>query len=183
VTRVDTVNGTKKSSPDLGEWAMAITATGSDVWVGHARYAAISIVNKAQLTVEKVDLAGVEVWALASNKLSVFAGGRPTSASIALDDGSIVMVDARSRKEISRYSVTEMVMEITANEDYVVAIGRQGTIWVFSAIDLSLIRTIHSSTGTFDPSMVHIAGNDLIISARTYRGDNGAILVFSNYLD
>jgi hypothetical protein len=180
VTRVDTVNGTKKSSPDLGEWANAITATGSDVWVGHARYPAISIVNKAQLTVEKVDLAGVEVWALASNKLSVFAGGRPTSAGIALDDGSIVMVDARSRKEISRYSVTEMVMEITANEDYVVAIGRQGTIWVFSAIDLSLIRTIHSSTGPYDPSMVHIAGNDLIISARTYRGDNGAILVFSN---
>lgn len=179
VTRVDTQNGTKKLSPDLGEWTTAITAVGSDVWVGHARYTAISIVNKERLTVEKLDLSGIEVWALASNNSSVFAGGRYASTDA---DGSIVMIDARSREEIARYSVAELVAKITANDEYVVAVGSKGTIWVLSAIDLSLIRTIYSATGTYNPGMVHIAGNDLVISAGTYRGENGAILVFSDYL-
>ncbi|MFK8035772.1 MAG: hypothetical protein AB8B94_16680 [Hyphomicrobiales bacterium] len=179
VTRVDTQNGNKKSSPNLGELANAMTATASEIWVGHARDTAISIVNKARLTVEKLDLSGVEVWALASNSQKVFAGGRYADID---NDGTIIMVDAHSREENSRYSVPGMVTQITANEDYVVAVGLEGTIWVLSARDLSLIRTIHSSTGKYDPRMVTMVGNDLVISASTYRGDNGAILVFSNFL-
>ncbi|WP_146006447.1 SH3 domain-containing protein [Cohaesibacter celericrescens] len=179
VIRIDSRTGKMKTSQNLGEWAQSIATVGSEIWVGHARHETISIVDKSRLTFEKMDLGGIEAWAMAANSRSVFAGGRYESTD---SDGSIVMIDARSRQEISRYSVTELVAKMTANEDYVVAVGQKGTIWVFSAHDLTFIRQIRSTTGDIDPRNVVIDGNDLLVSSSQHRGQDGAILVFSDFL-
>lgn len=177
--RVDTSKGRQQASADLGEWSTSLTVTSGDVWVGHARGQALTIVDRATLKSRKLALPRIEVWALAANAKSVFAGGRYESTD---HDGSVVMVDARSRKEISRFSVTELVTRIAADDDKVVAIGNEGTIWILSAGDLSLVRTIRLGTGNFNPSSVSFSGNDLIVSTGQYRGENGAVFVLSDYM-
>jgi len=177
--RIEASKGRQQSSADLGEWSTSLTIAGSDVWVGHARGQALTIVDRATLKSRKLALPGIEVWALAANAKSVFAGGRYEGSD---HDGSVVMVDARSRKEISRFSVTELVTRIAADNDKVVAIGNEGTIWILSAGDLSLVRTIRLGTGNFKPSSVSFNDNDLIVSTGQYRGENGAVFVLSDYM-
>ncbi len=178
VVRVDSAGAQTKSS-DLGEWAQAMTAVGSELWVGHARGAAISILDRQTLRVSKQAIPGVEVWALAANSKAVFAGGRHENTD---SDGSVVMLDARSRREISRFSVTELVAAMVADETHLAVVGGKGTIWLFSARDMTLLRTIHLSTGEFQARSAILANGDLLISASTYRGENGAVFVLEDYL-
>ena len=179
LVRIDTKKGTQKATADLGEWSTSLTPVGNDVWVGHARGTALSIVDRSTLKSGKLPLPGIEVWTLASNSSSVFAGGRYENTD---NDGSVVMVDARSRREVSRFSATELVTKIAADDEKVVAVGNQGTVWILSADDLSLVRTIRLSVGAFNPSSVSFVGSDLVISTGQYRGENGAVFVLSGYM-
>jgi hypothetical protein len=177
--RIDSRNGKQRNSANLGEEAQALTVAGNQVWVGHSRGGLVSVVNKSNLKARKVKVSNTEVWALASNKTAVFAGGRKSGTN---DDGSIVMFDARSQKERARFSVGERVTQIIADDRKVIAVGREGTIWVLTARDLKLLRTIKLASGKFDPKSVAFVNNDLIISAGKYRGENGAVMVLTNYL-
>ncbi len=177
--RVDTRNGSQATSAGLGEWGQTLVAIGSEIWVGHARGLAISIVDQRTLRAGQLDVPGTEVWSMAANSSDVFAGGRQTGSD---QDGRVVMIDAQTRSEIARQSVGEMVTQIAADETYVVAVGSKGTIWVFSAGDLSLLRTIHLNAGDLSPRAVMFMGDSLLISISTFIDENGAVFVLSNYL-
>lgn len=179
LVRIDTQKGTQKATANLGEWSTSLTPAGNEVWVGHARGTALTIVDRSTLKSGKLALPGIEVWTLAANSRSVFAGGRYENTD---NDGSVVMVDARSRREVSRFSATELVTKIAADDEKVVAVGNQGTVWILSADDLSLVRTIRLSVGAFNPSSVSFVGSDLVISTGQYRGENGAVFVLSGYM-
>lgn len=179
LVRIDSTTGRSAKSADLGEWAQSLAAIGSEIWVGHARYTAISIVDQSSLGVSKLAVPGLEAWAMAANSASVFAGGRYENTD---HDGSIVMIDAGSRKEVARYSVTELVSSMAADDTHVVVIGDKGTIWLFSARDLTLLRTIHLSAGEYRPRGAIFANGALVISASQYRGENGAVFVLEDYL-
>ncbi len=177
--RVDTRNGSQTNSADLGEWGQTLVAVGSEVWVGHARGTAIDVVDQSTLRASELQVSGTEVWAMAANSTDVFAGGRQTGTD---HDGRVVMIDVRTRSEIARQSVSEMVAQIVADATYVVVVGGKGTIWVFSAGDLSLLRTIHLNAGDISARGAIFVGDSLLISVSTFIGENGAVFVLSNYL-
>ncbi|WP_156174374.1 hypothetical protein [Hoeflea sp. IMCC20628] len=179
LTRIDARTGKQKASSNLGEWGQAITAFGSEIWVGHARGSTVSVVRTSDMKVSKVKLPGIEVWAMASNSKSVFAGGSTANSNA---DGSIVMIDAQTRKEVRRFSPAERVAEIAADDTKVVAVGDEGTIWVLSPRDLSLLRTIHANSGDYEPKAIAFVKDELVVSVGQYIGEKGAVFVFADYL-
>ncbi|MCY0147221.1 hypothetical protein OEG84_05715 [Hoeflea sp. G2-23] len=179
LVRVDTDRGNQKTSPDLGQWATSMTVVGADIWVGHARGEKISVVSGSSLRTSKLAVSGIEIWAMAANRKSVFAGGRYETTD---HDGSVVMIDARSRREISRFSATELITQINADEDKVVVVGAEGTVWILSANDLNLLRTIRLDTGKYEPKATIFVGKDLVIAAGQHRGENGAAFVLTDYM-
>ncbi len=177
--RIDPRTAQQTASRDLGEWALAITSYDTDIWVGHARGPTVTVVDQRSLRVTPVEVPGTEFWALSSNSRNVFGGGRVSGTD---GDGLIVMFDPRRRTEIGRASVSERVTKIVSDEDHVIAAGDKGTLWVFSASDLSLQRTITLAIGTYEPHALLFVGDQLVISAINYQGDNGALFVLNNYL-
>ena len=177
--RIDPQTAQQTPSRDLGEWALAITSYGTDIWVGHARGRAVTVVNQRSLRATPVDVPGTELWAMSSNSRNVFGGGRMSGTD---GDGLIVMFDPRRRAEINRASVSERVTKIVSDEDHVIAAGDKGTLWVFRASDLTLQRTITLNIGMYEPHALLFVGDQLVISAIKYQGQNGALLVLSNYL-
>ncbi len=179
VIRIDPQTKRQFPSGDLGEWGQALASYDSDIWVGHARAPAISVVDQRSLRQRSIDVPGAEFWAMASDSQHVYGAGRTSGTS---EDGLIVMFDPNRLSEVARASVGERVTQIKSDENYVVAAGDKGTIWVFSVTDLTLLRTITLSTGTFEPHALLLADDQqLVISAGSYNGDNGALFVVSNY--
>ena len=176
--RVDSQSGAQARSGVLAEWATALTANGDSIWVAHARGPALTVVGKMSLQAQPLEVAGASLWAVTASAGNVFAGGRLGEDNAS---GVVVMVDANSQREVHRAQVGERVAEMTSDARLVVAVGEKGTIWIFSAGDLTLLRTITLSTGAFQPRGVLIKGDDLILSNAMQKGENGAVLIVSGW--
>ncbi len=178
VVRVDPGSGRQATSPELGEWGQALTPVGSQIWVAHVRGdAAISITEQATMRTNWVNARGASLWSITANGEAVYGGGRVG------DDNQaelVVMFDPSREIEIGRATVSERVAQITSDDQHVIAIGEKGTIWVLSAQDLSLERTIMLTTGEFEPKAALLEGNALLVTAGTYHGDTGAVLVVND---
>ncbi|AXS39813.1 hypothetical protein [Breoghania sp. L-A4] len=178
VTRVHARSGGMAHSAVLAEWGQALTTHGSDVWVAHARVPALTLVDKQTMRSVELDVPGASFWAIAANSRAVYAGGR-------VDDdnsrGLVVMFDPATRTEVARAALSERIAEMTADDGHVVAVGESGTVWVFSADDLQLQRTIHLSTGPFEPRSAMILDRELLIASSRYRGDNGAVFLLGGW--
>lgn len=177
VVRVDPGSGQQATSPLLGEWGQAMTAVGGQIWVAHARGPAISVTEQATMRTNWVDARGASLWSLTANSTAVYAGGRIEENN---DAGLVVMFDPQRQIEMRRATVSERVAEIASNDQHVVAVGAKGTIWVLSAQDLSLEQTITLTTGAFEPKAALLLGNTLLVTAGTYQGNSGAILIVDN---
>ena len=176
--RVDASKGKQRKSGTLGEWATSLVGQGEDIFIAHARAPALTIVDQSDLESRAVDIESASLWAITANDSNVFAGG------VLSDDdaiGVVVMIDPRMADEIARAEVTERIAKMTSNEDEVIAVGAKGTIWVYSASDLALLRTITSSTGEFEPRDVLLVDERLMISVGTFKGDNGAVFMFDDW--
>lgn len=178
LVKVNPRSGRHTKSTVLGEWAQALTTFGGEVWVGHARGPALTIVDKSSLQPRTAAIPGTQVWAMTANGTSVYAGGRLDGTD---DDGVIVKLDPATQSETARASVPEMVRKLVGDEEHVIAIGQNGTIWVFAADDLSLLRTISLSSGKYRAGGALLNGDQLLVSASTHSGDNGAVFVLSDW--
>ncbi len=178
VVRVNPKSGKKAGSPVLGEWAQALAAHGDQIWVGHARGPALSILDKTSLQPQTVTIPGTEVWTMTSNGRNVFTGGRLDGTS---SDGLVIKIDPSTKAEVARASLPEMVMKVTSDETHVVAVGEKGTIWVFSESGLKLLRTITVSTGPYRAGSIMLHEDNLLVAASTHKGDNGAVFVLSDW--
>lgn len=171
-------DGRQKSSEDLGEWATALAASGDTVWVAHARGAALSVIDRKTFRTSHTEVADVSLWALTWKDGKLYGGGRLGDDNGA---GVVVMIDPKSGSELHRALVPERVAEIAGDGTRVVAVGEKGTIWVYDAKDLTLLRTITLATGEFQPRGVLIKDNDLILSNSMQTGENGAVLIVSGW--
>lgn len=178
VIGVDPRTGKQTKSGNLGEWATSLAAMGPVVWVGHARAGLVNVYDSRTSEVGDITVPGLSTWAMAANEAQVFAAGRVDENN---DEGLVVMFDPQRMEEIGRASLPEMVMQLFADADNLVAIGDKGTIFVLSAESLELQRTIHLSTGEFSPRDVIALDDNLMITSSTSNGENGAVLIVNNW--
>ena len=115
---------------------------------------------------------------MSSNSQSVVAGGRVDGTS---DNGLVVKLNPRTKLEEARVELSEMVMQIGYHDDHVVAVGQTGTIWVLSADNLLLLRTITLNTGPYTVGSLLFHNDQLLLTSSTHRGEDGAILVLNDW--
>ena len=178
VIRIDTRSGRQTRSPVLGQWAQALAAHRGSIWVAHAREPALTIVDKASMRPTAIDTGGSSLWSIAGNSAHVFGGGRVDGTT---DDGLILKFNPANFSVLARATVPQRVAKIICDEDFVVAVGDKGMIWVFSAGDLKLLRTIELSAGAFEPRAAALHEDSLLVSSGKYRGENGAVFVIGNW--
>ncbi len=178
VIRIDPHSGRQTKSSILGKNATALTSQGTQIWVAHGSEPALTLVDRTSLKATPINAGGASFWSITSNSRNVFAGGRVDGSS---DDGLIVMFDPVTLAGLHRASLPQRIAEIISDEDHVVAVGDKGGIWVFSARDLTLQRTITLSTGRLEPRAVMFNEDALLISSSRYRGENGAVFVIGNW--
>lgn len=176
--RIDPATGVQATTAKLGEWAQAIAAAHGKVWVGHVRGERLSIIDPQSLAVERSTIRGAELWVIASNRESLFAGGRIAGT---MDQGLIVSIDPKDRAEMGRLRVDELVLTLTADDETLVAIGDKGTIWIVAAKDFTLRSKINLGVGTYRPSSALIHDGKLVIVAQQYRGENGALFTLTDW--
>jgi hypothetical protein len=179
LVRIDPATGKQAKSAVLGEWALAATAQGPDVWIAHARAPALTAVDQRSMKARTFDLGGAELWTISANSVHVFAGGRRAGSDA---DGLVAMIDPATGAEMARASVTERISEIYSDEDDVIAVGDKGTIWLYAAADLALRRTITSSTGPFEPRDIIVLDGRLVMSVANFNGERGAIFLLDDWL-
>ncbi|MCB1521827.1 MAG: hypothetical protein KDJ37_14815 [Hyphomicrobiaceae bacterium] len=178
LTRVDAGNGRQRQTAVLGEWAQALTANDAEVWIAHVRAPALTIVDQDTMRATTIDIRGASLWAVTSNGRSVFAGGRIGEDN---DAGVVVAIDPAGRREVRRARLSERIARIVADDDHVVAVGAKGTIWILSAVDLDLKRTITLGLGEFTPSALLFHDDALLVAAGQFRGENGAIFMVGDW--
>ncbi len=97
-------------------------------------------------------------------------------------DGVVARIDPFQRQEKARRTFPgEYIYSVTADNEFVVAVGVRGTIWVMAAEDLSLLRTVHLNWNEYQPSSLMIDGEILYISTHIGNGENGSILVVKDW--
>ncbi|PWW04568.1 hypothetical protein DFR52_1011267 [Hoeflea marina] len=178
VIGIDARTGKQTKSSNLGEWATSLAAMGLEIWVGHARGGLVNVYDSRTAEVGDITVPGLSTWAMASNSAHVFAGGRVDENN---DDGLVVMFDPDRMEEAARASLPEMVMQMLADADHLVAIGEKGTIFVLSAQTLDLLRTIRLTTGDYTARDVIALEDNLLITSSMAAGENGAVLVVNDW--
>ena len=178
VYRIDATTGSDKSTESLGEHAMAIAAAHGKVWVGHAGEPRLSVIDPQSLAAERIGVDGAELWALTANRSGLFAGGRIKGSKA---NGLIVSIDPQSRRETNRLRIDEFTEVMTADDETLVAVGTEGTIWIIAAKDFTLQAKIKLSVGTYSPQSALIHDGKLVVVAQQYQGENGAVFTLDDW--
>lgn len=177
VVSVEVSSGEQKTSANLGEWATDIIALDDEVWVSHARDDRMSVINKSSFRLQTISVPGAETWSLSTDFDFIYGGGR---ASGTRDDGLVVKIDPISQTEVARASVPGLVLKIGSEGTFVYAVNEIGIIYILSAADLTLLRTVEPATGSYRPTQIMFHEDLVIIAAQQYRDENGAIFLFAN---
>lgn len=183
IVRYDQKSASSINSAFLGSGAGNIAKSGNHLWTNHTRgteNAMKTLVSrfdpKTLKPTEKVELEGY-LGGLAATEGSVFVCGGNWDV-----DGAIVRIDPVTMKETARKQIPgEFSYKIAADADYVVVGGAKGTLWVFSADDLTLRRTIHLDWKAYQPSSLLIVGDVLYIAAHAGNGEEGSVLVLNDW--
>tara|TARA_R110000850_G_scaffold137044_4_gene258248 strand:+ start:370 stop:1326 length:957 start_codon:yes stop_codon:yes gene_type:complete len=115
---------------------------------------------------------------IAANDSSIFvAGGEPDV------DGEIIQFKPGTAEIISSYNIeNEYVELVTADSNFVVAVGEYGTLWLFSAKDLKFLKSVSLIKEDWLPGSVLIQGESVYITTHVGNGENGSILVLRDFL-
>lgn len=161
LTRVSSLNGRASKVADLQGGPADMRAAHGFIYVSHmstgGRGAFVSIVDAGGSASATPDLP-MHYPRLAANAIAVFAGGAPADQA----SGVIVKIAAGQAAFSGERRVPEPISAMAATDSYVIAAGRRGTIYVLSAGDLSLLRTITTSVG-MEPHDVLAIGNTLAV--------------------
>lgn len=125
---------------------------------------------------QSISVAGYLPSIAASENSVILAGGEWEA------DGMVARIDAFQKQERARRTFPgEYIYRVAADNEFVVAAGVRGTLWVMAAEDLTLLRTIHLNWGEYQPSSLMIDNETLYISTHVGNGENGSILVVKDW--
>jgi hypothetical protein len=175
--RIDPRSGERASLNIPGEQAMHLTVNQGKVWVTNTKGQALNIVDEQTMSIQRADVKGATVQAIAATGGNVYVGGSlPGGGS----SGFVAMINPSNLQELRRETTDQMVVMIVNDENSVVAVGDKGKIWVFSPGDLKLQRTVALKV-KLDPRAALILGDDLYLSSGQQQGENGAVLILSGW--
>jgi hypothetical protein len=162
LTRVSHLNGRTAKIADLQGGTTDMKAAHGFVYVGQmssgGRAAFVSIVDvNAGNAMVSPDLP-IHYPRMAANANAVFVGGAPLEQNV----GIVLKLNAGQASFAATQRLPEAIEAVGATDQYVVAVGRQGTIFVLSASDLALVRTI-TTGATIQPHDVLAIGNTLAV--------------------
>ena len=173
VYAVDEESGKVEKTADMGSNAFGITSAGESVWVLHTTGERATLVrfipggeNQSRLT-----LTGLNLHRMASNGERVFASGSRHGK------GVVVAFDEAGGDRYHRQVLPQPVFTLAATPDYAIAVGDAGTIWVLSADNLGIIRTIRTDYGPFGPKSALALDGSLYVAISQGQGENGSVLV------
>jgi hypothetical protein len=184
VIRVDPRTNERRSSEGLAEMSQAIVSHQGKTWIGHSRGPSLTVIDEQSLAIQKPNVANVSVQAMTANGARVHIGG---SAAPGGPQGVVVSVDPTTMQEVRRQVVDQPIATMTDDDSHVVAVGNRGRIYVFSAGELELRRTIDMPGISFRPDdgagprSALMQGGSLYIANGQQFGENGAILVLADW--
>lgn len=179
IERVNQRSGKVIRSKDLSHNGSALTLVNGKVWVvhGYSGMGMISLVDSNSLGGVRQILVNRFVTSIAAVGNSVFVSGRESDIS-----GLIVKFDAGSESEVARVVLADQfVQSVVVADDYVIAAGRNGLIWILAADDLSILRVIESLDGPFTPRSVLTLRDTLYITSYDNDDKTGAIVVVDGW--
>ena len=179
---VDPRTNQRRSSQVLAEMAQSVVTHEGRIFVGHTRGPALSVLDAQSLSIQKVNLPDVSASTLTANAARLYIGG---SLGQSDTQGLVVAVDPNTLREVRRQVLDQPIAFMTDDDRNVVAVGGNGRVYVFSAGNLELQRTINMPGIVFKadggPRAIMIQGNDLYITSSQQFGENGAVLVLSGW--
>jgi hypothetical protein len=179
VVRLDQRSGKAKGSDNLGQNGSDLAVANGKVWVVHGtgKSGQLSLLDPDTLAGKGQIHVNGFVSQIAANDHGVFVSGGEWDKS-----GLVLKFDGETRTEMARRMLPgQFVYSMTADEKHVIAIGRQGKIWILSPEDLSILREIDLSIGQFEPRMILPIGDTLYITTSRGRGGNGSVVVVKDW--
>jgi outer membrane protein assembly factor BamB len=165
--------------------AQAVAVSHGRAWIVRQRGPALTAVDEQALTVSNLDLQGASLSVVSTNGPLVYVGG---TLGFGSQQGLVAAVNPGSMQEVRRQLLDQAVAAVTDDAQHVVAIGSRGKIYVFSAGNLDLVRTIEMPAIPFNnipggggPKAAMIQGDTLYVSNGQQFGENGAILVLTGW--
>lgn len=163
LTRVSHLNGRTTKIADLVGSTSDIKAAHGVVYIGQMatgpRPAFVSVVNADAGNVTATPDLPIHYPRLAANSNAVFIGGAPADRN---DVGTVLKLAAGQAAIAAQRQLPEAIAAVGATDQYVIAAGRQGTLYVLSAGDLSLMRTI-TTNASMEPHDVLAIGNMIVV--------------------
>lgn len=175
VLRFNHATGELKGSRSLGAWGQAIAATHDKVFVGHAAGERLSVIDTSTLAVTPRTLKGASIWALAGDpSFGLAAGGRLGQDN---NRGLLLSIDPQTGLEKKRLEVNQLIVALAGDARSIVALGKEGAIWTIDPKTFEFTGLAHLDVPQFDPASVLVQGERLVITARKFEGENGAVFV------
>lgn len=173
--RFNHATGELKGTRSLGEWGQVIAAAQGKVFVGHVRGDRLSVIDSVTLAAKAVTIKGVSFWAMTGDSPhGLYAGGRAGEDNA---KGVLVSLDPATGLEKKRIEVNQRIVSMAADERSVVALGAEGAIWTIDPRSFELTGVARLDAPRFDPASILVQGERLVVTARKFDGENGAVLV------
>lgn len=179
VIRFDQRSGASSKSDLIGDAVSNIGVSENRLWVNQAtpETTRLNLLDPATLQISQtMSLNGYFPSLAVTSKSILMAGGEWDAY------GMVVRVDPITMQETGRKQLgDEFIFKVTNNEQFLVAAGSKGTLWILSATDLSLLRTIRLDWRPFQPASLLIDHDVLYISTAEGNGEEGSILVLKDW--
>lgn len=179
LTRVSHLNGRTSKIADVAAGPTDMKAAHGHVYIGHmgsgARRGFVTVFNATSGDGWAPPDLAIHYPRLAVNSSAVFIGGAPLDSQT----GIVTKLGAAQHQFVGEQRLPEAIVALAATDQYVVAAGRQGSLFVLAASDLSLVRTIRTGAA-MEPHDILALGNTLaVVSSRgnDVAADNAVYLI------
>lgn len=146
-----------------------IAASNGIIYVAHQLQNQSSFVTAIQPAGGRSNVITVNnsgLFRIVANQQAAYGSGRGASQN----GGLVVRVSGVEGRVTNRFDTAEFVQSITATPDYVIAVSPQGTVWVLTADNLTLVRQFRIGNMAVNAHDVLVVDNTLYI---TSFDDNG----------
>jgi hypothetical protein len=162
LTRVSHLDGRTAKVADLPPGPTDMKVAHGSIYVGHmstgGRAAFLSVIDAGSGSAKTSPDLPIHYPRMATNAGAVFVGGAPLDQNT----GIVLKLTAGQTAFAGQRQLPEPIAAVGATDQYVIATARNGTIFVLSANDLALVRTI--TTGAkIEPHDVLAIGNTLAV--------------------
>lgn len=181
--RVRQAGGSAKRVVRLARQATDIATAHGRVYVAHRNVAAngavMSIYSPRTGDLRETNPSGSDMGALATNSRAVFLGG----GNIPNQTGLVRRMRVGQSSFGAERRLPRLIIAMAASEDYVVAIDRDGTVWVLDSETLDVRREITSGGAAIRPRDALIIGNSLYVTSSegSEKDRNAAVLVLDGW--